>query len=134
MSGYGGGLSDAVCVNTTHVFPLPDNVPLEIGALVEPLAVAWHAVSAAGEIASDSVVVVLGGGPIGLAAVLCLKAKGVKNVIVSEVASSRQEFARQFGASQVVNPVKEDLKIAVLESSNGQGADVVLDCARVPAR
>ncbi|KAH8173588.1 alcohol dehydrogenase groES-like domain-containing protein [Sarocladium implicatum] len=133
LSGYGGGLSEAVCVNATHVFPLPENVPLEIGALVEPLAVAWHAVSAAGEISSDAVVVVLGGGPIGLAAVLCLKAKGVKNVIVSEVASSRQEFARQFGASRVVNPVKEDLKIASLEASNGQGADVVLDCAGVPA-
>jgi threonine dehydrogenase-like Zn-dependent dehydrogenase len=134
LSGGGGGLSDAVCVSATHVFPLPNELPLEIGALVEPLAVAWHAVSAASELSPESVVVVIGGGPIGLATILCLKAKGVQNIILSEVATSRQLFAKQMGASQVVNPIREDLKGVALELSDGRGADVIFDCAGVPAR
>jgi threonine dehydrogenase-like Zn-dependent dehydrogenase len=134
LSGGGGGLSDAVCVSATHVFPLPSKLPLEIGALVEPLAVAWHAVSAASELSPESVVVVIGGGPIGLATILCLKAKGVQKIIVSEVATSRQLFGKQMGASQVVNPIRENLKGVALELSDGRGADVVFDCAGVPAR
>lgn len=133
LSGGGGGLSEAVCVSATHVFPLPQNLTLEMGALVEPIAVSWHAVSAAPGIGEDTVALVLGGGPIGLAAILCLKAKGVKNIIVSEVATSRQNFARQFGASSIVNPATEDVKQLILDATNGKGADVVFDCAGVPA-
>lgn len=134
LSGGGGGLSEAVCVNATHVFPLPDNLTMEMGALVEPLSVAWHAVTAAPEIKPDSVVLIIGGGPIGLATILCLKAKGVMNIIVSEVAASRQNFATQFGASTVINPIKEDVKQVMLDASENRGADVVFDCAGVPAR
>ncbi|CAH0045076.1 unnamed protein product [Clonostachys solani] len=133
LSGGGGGLSEAVCVNATHVFPLPHGVSLDTGALVEPLAVAWHAVSAAPEITQDSTVLVIGGGPIGLAAILCLRGKGVKSIIVSEVAAARQRFAKEFGASSVINPVKEDVNKVVLELTGGKGVDVAFDCAGVPA-
>ena len=134
LSGGGGGLSQAVCVDATHVFPLPEGLELETGALVEPLSVSWHALSAAPEINPDSIVLIFGGGPIGLALILCLKAKGVEKIVVSEVASSRQNFARQFGATQVVNPINEDVTKAVLAMSHGRGADVAFDCAGVPAR
>ncbi|KAI1271986.1 GroES-like protein [Xylaria sp. FL0933] len=133
LSGGGGGLSQAVCVNATHVFPLPEGLELETGALVEPLSVAWHALSAAPDINPESVVLILGGGPIGLAMILCLKAKGVKTIVLSEIAASRQNFARQFGATQVVNPVNDDIVKVVLNLSNGRGADVAFDCAGVPA-
>lgn len=135
LSGGGGGLSEAVCVSASHVFPLPENLSLEEGALVEPLSVAWHAISAAPEIVGpDSVVLILGGGPIGLAAVLCLRAKGVKTIVVSEIAATRRAFAQQFGADRIVNPIQEDVLKAVLELTDGRGADVVFDCAGVPAR
>jgi threonine dehydrogenase-like Zn-dependent dehydrogenase len=44
LSGGGGGMSDAVCVDEGFVFKLPQHIGLDVGALVEPLAVAWHAV------------------------------------------------------------------------------------------
>lgn len=100
LSGGGGGLSSAVVVPPDLVMPLPDGIGLRVGALVEPLAVAWHAASAApAGLGPGSFVLVFGGGPIGLALVQCLRAKGVERILVAEPAKSRQEFAGQYGAS-----------------------------------
>jgi threonine dehydrogenase-like Zn-dependent dehydrogenase len=132
LSGGGGGLSDSIVLPEGAVLHLPNNVPLDIGALVEPLSVAWHAISAA-PLNEDSVVLVLGGGPIGLAIVQCLKAIGTKKIIVSEVSRSRQRFAREFGAHHVLDPKTYDLVPISKELSGGDGPDVVFDCAGVPA-
>jgi len=60
-SGYGGGFADSICVPTKSAFKLPDSIPLDVGALVEPLAVAWHAVKISG-IKSGESALILGGG------------------------------------------------------------------------
>ncbi|EKG15978.1 Alcohol dehydrogenase superfamily zinc-containing [Macrophomina phaseolina MS6] len=134
LSGGGGGLSDAVVVPARAVLPLPDNVPLDIGALVEPLSVAWHATEAAkSALTKDSTVLVLGGGPIGLAVVQCLAAKKTKKIIMSEVAAQRQRFAKEFGAHHVLDPKTYDLVAVSKTLSGGDGPDVVFDCAGVPA-
>jgi threonine dehydrogenase-like Zn-dependent dehydrogenase len=79
-------------------------------------------------------VLVLGGGPIGLAVLQCLKAKGVAAVIVAEVARQRQIFARDFGADYVLDPTKDDVVALSKKYSFGdKGPDVVFDCAGVPA-
>ncbi|KAL5119943.1 hypothetical protein ACEQ8H_002041 [Pleosporales sp. CAS-2024a] len=132
LSGGGGGLSDSVVVPAGAVLALPNNIALDVGALVEPLSVAWHAISAA-PVSSDSVVMVLGGGPIGLAIVQCLVALDVKTIIVSEVSSSRQQFARNFGAHHVIDPKATDTVALSRELSGKDGPDVVFDCAGVPA-
>lgn len=132
LSGGGGGLSDAVCVGKDFVFKLPDHVDLDVGALVEPLAVAWHAVDAA-EIQEGDDAVVLGAGPIGLAVVQCLKAQKANQVIVVEVAAERQKFAKHFGATTVLDPTKVDVVAEVKKLTDGRGANVSLDCAGVPA-
>lgn len=132
LSGGGGGLSDSVVVPEGAVLALPDTVPLDIGALVEPLSVAWHAISAA-PLTSESVVLVLGGGPIGLAIVQCLVALNTKKIILSEVSKSRQRFARDFGAHHVIDPKTYDTAAVSRELSGRDGPDVVFDCAGVPA-
>jgi len=132
LSGGGGGLSDSVVVPERAVLRLPDNVPLDVGALVEPLSVAWHAISAA-PLTKDSVVLVLGGGPIGLAIVQCLVSLGTKKIIMSEVSRSRQRFAREFGAHHVLDPKTYDLVAISKELSGSDGPDIVFDCAGVPA-
>lgn len=88
LSGWGGGMSEYTCVPSHYIKKLPDDMPLDIGALVEPLAVAWHAVSNSPLKDGDDVLV-LGSGPIGLAVVLALKSKGCKNIIVAEARQNR---------------------------------------------
>jgi 2-desacetyl-2-hydroxyethyl bacteriochlorophyllide A dehydrogenase len=134
LSGGGGGISEEVVVPVEACFPLPEGVDLDIGALVEPLAVAWHAVDAT-PIAEtkDAKCVVFGGGPIGLAVLQVLRARGAKQVIMVEVAKKRQEFAKDFGADHVIDPTKEDVVSKALELCGGfQPPDIAFDCAGVP--
>lgn len=127
-------MSEFVVMPAEAIFPLPSNVDLDIGALVEPLAVAWHAVDAS-PIADlkDPQCLVIGGGPIGLAVVQVLLARGAKKVICAEVAKKRQEFAKEFGAHHVLDPTKVDIESTSLELCGGlNGPDLVFDCAGVP--
>ena len=101
-------------------------------ALVEPLAVAWHAVNVSPYKKGDSVLI-LGGGPIGLAVIQSLKARGAEKIIVSEVAPRRKEFAKQFGAHYVLDPTKDDIVARVREICDGQGAHLAFDAAGVQA-
>ncbi|KAI0100781.1 dehydrogenase [Nemania sp. FL0031] len=132
LSGGGGGLSDYLCIRAEAVFKLPDNISMEVGALVEPLAVAWHAVSESG-IKAGQTSVVFGTGPIGLAVIQCLKAMDAGEIIAVEIATKRQEFAKQFGATHVFNPTKLDVVKEIYKLTDGLGAHVAFDCAGVPA-
>lgn len=137
LSGGGGGMSDEVLLPSEACHPLPSNVGLDVGALVEPLAVAWHAVDAS-PIADfegkeeGAKCLVLGGGPIGLAVVQVLQARGASKIIVSEVSGKRQQFARQLGASNVLDPRQFDMVVSARQLTNGAGPDIVFDCAGVP--
>jgi threonine dehydrogenase-like Zn-dependent dehydrogenase len=114
------------------LYHLPDTVPLEIGALVEPLAVGWHAVKVSPFKKGDTALI-LGSGPIGISTILALKAKGCQSIIVSEVSKKRQEFARKFGAHHVIDPSKEDVIAQTRALTDNKGAHVVFDCAGVQA-
>lgn len=130
ITGYGGGLADFIVLDETFLYHLPDNVPLSIGALIEPLAVAWHAVNMSNFIPGQSVLI-LGGGPIGLAVLQSLKAKGATKVIVSEMAGARKDFAKQFGADYVLDPTKDDIVARCRELCEDQGVHIVFDAAGV---
>ncbi|KAL2055899.1 hypothetical protein ABVK25_003541 [Lepraria finkii] len=132
LSGWGGGLSEHVVVPRDAVYEVPEKVSLEVAALVEPIAVAWHAINISPFKKGDSVLI-LGGGPIGLAVIQCLKAKGAGKILVSEMASRRKEFARRFGADYVLDPSKDDIVARVRETCDGQGANVAFDAAGVQA-
>ncbi|KAF2130997.1 sorbitol dehydrogenase [Dothidotthia symphoricarpi CBS 119687] len=132
LSGWGGGLADHIVLPTSTLYHLPDNVPLEIGALVEPLAVGWHAVKLS-PYKPGNAVLILGGGPIGISTILALKAKGCEKIIVSEVSRRRQEFAKKFGADYIINPLTEDLVARCRELTDGRGVHIVFDCAGVQA-
>lgn len=130
LSGWGGGMSEATNAPASAVKLLPDNIPLDVGALVEPLAVGWHSVSISPFKEGDSALV-LGGGPIGLSVIQALVSKGCQNIIVSEVAKRRRQFATEFGAHHVIDPTTTDVVSEVEKLTGGLGADVAFDCAGV---
>jgi len=132
LSGYGGGLADYIVLDEGYLYHLPDNVSLEVGALIEPLAVAWHAVNMSNFKKGDSVLI-LGGGPIGLAVLQTLKVKGADKVIVSEVAQRRKEFAKEFGADYILDPSKDNIVERCRELCEDQGVHIVFDAAGVQA-
>lgn len=90
----------------------------------------WHAVSRS-PLQADSNVLILGGGPIGIAVILALRARGCGQIIVSELSASRQKFASHFGASTILDPRTDDVVKRCQELTGGEGVDIVFDCAGV---
>ncbi|KAL4760624.1 2,3-butanediol dehydrogenase [Aspergillus foveolatus] len=132
FSSNSGGLSDYVTVPARHAILLPESVPLDLGALVEPLTVAWHAVARSPHETARTALVV-GGGPIGLAVVQVLKARGVQTVVVAEVSSQRREYALTLGATHVFNPLADDVVARVRSLTDNAGADISFECSGVQA-
>ena len=79
---------------------------------------------------SDSVLI-LGGGPIGLAVIQALRAQNCKQIIVSEISGMRKEFAKEFGAHEVLDPSKEDIVQRCQELTGGPGVHIAFDAAGV---
>ncbi|AMB59758.1 zinc-dependent alcohol dehydrogenase [Microterricola viridarii] len=120
LSGY-LVLIDAVA--GTHYRVIPKDIPFEVAALNEPMAVARHAVNRSGAAAGEKAVV-FGAGPIGLGALLSLKAKGVAHVVVIDVLPTRLAKALQVGADAVINSLEEDVSARLIEL-HGAAAPVV---------
>lgn len=103
------------------------------GSLVEPTSVAYNAViERGGSIRPGDNVVILGGGPIGLAAVAILKRAGAAKVILSEPSQERRELGKKMGADFVINPLKEVFAERVLELTEGLGAKLYLEATGLP--
>ncbi len=131
LAGGGGGLSEKIVVDTRWVHPVGD-IPLDEAALIEPLAVAYHAVGRSGLKAGD-VAVVGGAGPIGLLTAAVLKGIGI-TTIVTELSAARKDKAASSGvADHVLDPSTDDVKARVLELTDGAGANAAFECAGVNA-
>ena len=88
------------------MFPVPNGLAPELGALTEPMAIGWHAVRRA-EVKKGTVAIVVGCGPIGLAVICALKARGVRTVIASDLSRGRRALATACGADLVVDPRRD---------------------------
>ncbi|WP_435197026.1 2,3-butanediol dehydrogenase [Natronomonas sp. EA1] len=130
LSGGPGGFAESVVVDAARVVPLGE-VPLEAGALVEPFAVALHAVRRSGLRAGDTVAV-FGGGPIGLAVVQCARAAGAGTVFLSEPRAARRERAADCGADECIDPTETDAVRAIKSTTDG-GVDIAFEAAGVAA-
>ena len=109
-------------------FKLPDNVSTVEGALIEPLAVGFHA-AIQGDAHLGQRAVVMGAGCIGLVSMMALKARGVSEVYVVDIMEKRLEKALELGATGVINGAKEDVLERVKELTDGAGMDLVIETA-----
>ena len=125
-----GGFAEFMVLPEGQVYTVPRDLPWEVGALVEPLAVGAHGV-ARGKVADGERVVILGAGSIGLAALLAAKQYDVR-VVVVDILDWKLERARALGADLALNPTTEDTVAAVMGFTDGQGAEVVLEAAGSP--
>jgi threonine dehydrogenase-like Zn-dependent dehydrogenase len=105
----------------------------KVGSLVEPTSVAYNAViERGGGIRPGENAVILGGGPIGLAATRILKTSGAAIVIVSEPEKHRADLARKMGADYVINPLRENFVEKVREITDKEGAALYLEATGLP--
>jgi (R,R)-butanediol dehydrogenase / meso-butanediol dehydrogenase / diacetyl reductase len=138
-----GAFSEAVLVGNARLgealLPIPNDVPYEIAALAEPLAVALHGVNQANVKPGDKVVV-FGCGPIGLGMVIWLIDRGITDVVAVDLAPERLARAKALGAKAVIHADKEDLHQRLIEEhGSGRvsqrevvGTDAFLDAAGAP--
>lgn len=129
---YHGAFAKYTVVPQERVHALSDHIDFVSGALLEPLACVTHAVLELTEITVGDVVLVVGPGAIGLAALQAAKVQGA-TVIVSgtSVDGERLKKAKQLGADYIVDVTQEDLETFIEQFTKGRGVDVVLECSGV---
>jgi Zn-dependent alcohol dehydrogenase len=113
-------------VDQSQVVPIPEDMPLDSAALLAcGVITGLGSVVNTAEVPAGSNVVVIGTGGVGLnsvqGAVLC----GAQQIIALDIADSKLEAAKAFGATHTVNPTVEDARQAVLDLTGGRGADYV---------
>ena len=122
-----GGMAQYMRIPPTAlVHRIPEELPLDDAAIIEPLACAIHAVTR-GDIQLDDVVVIAGVGPIGLMMVQVAKLKTPRKLVVIDMVPERLELALRFGADVVINPKAEDAAAIVRGLTGGYGCDVYIE-------
>ncbi|MEH7455768.1 (R,R)-butanediol dehydrogenase [Bacillus sp. JJ1127] len=130
LGGEGGGFSEYTVVPENMVHHIPDEMTYEQGALVEPAAVAVHAVRQS-KLKEGEAVAVFGCGPIGLLVIQAAKAAGATPIIAVELSKERQELAKLAGADYVLNPATQDVLAEIRNVTNGLGVNVSFEVTGV---
>jgi L-iditol 2-dehydrogenase len=124
-----GMASEYFVVDAKKALTLPKNMNAEHGAMIEPLAVAVHAVRRVGDVKGKKVLV-LGGGPIGNLVAQTAKGMGAEAVLLSELSQYRLDAAQKCGIS-TVDSAKEDLLEAIINNFGSDRADYIFECVGI---
>ncbi len=123
-----GVFQEYVAHEAALCFKLPDNVSTLEGALIEPLAVGFHAANQ-GNAHAGQTAVVMGAGCIGLVSMMALKAEGVSKVYVVDVMQKRLDKALELGADGVINAMEVDTVEELMQLTDGAGCDLAIETA-----
>ncbi len=128
--GVNGAFARYVSVRPDQLFRIPEGIPMDSAALIEPLAAAMHAAVDIANVKPGDVVLVSGPGPIGLLCVKLLALRGVKIIAVGTSGDKfRLSLAKRFGAVRTIEADLESVINIVNEETSGEGVDVALECA-----
>lgn len=129
-----GGMAEYLVARVDQLFKLPVNLSFEEGVILEPMAVAYHAVHKANMDESTSVAI-LGPGPIGLCTLLAAKLQGAEKILVAglpeDTENGRLELAKELGAATAIINDEDSLKKDVFSQLDAEGADVVFDATGI---
>ena len=103
---FSGGYGEQVCVDAGQLIAVPDGLSAAHAAMTEPFAVGAHAVART-RLDKDSVAVVIGCGPVGLAVIAALKVKGFGPIIAADFSPARRATAARMGADIVIDPAEQ---------------------------
>ncbi|MCZ6643332.1 MAG: alcohol dehydrogenase catalytic domain-containing protein [Gammaproteobacteria bacterium] len=132
MAAAHGGFASAIGFDATRLYKIDPSMSDEDAAILEPVTVAVHAVRRT-DIRLGNSVVVIGGGPIGLLVLQAARAGGAGHLTLIEPERSRRELGKNLGADLVIDPTEVDVSELLNSSLAQQGADVVFECAGIPA-
>jgi L-iditol 2-dehydrogenase len=127
-----GAFAEFVAVPPRILYRVPEGLPFEHAAMVEPFAIALHAVRRSPPALNDTVVVV-GAGMIGLALVQALSHTGCGRLIVLDIADDRLKLAASLGGTHIINSKRENALAAVNNLTDGRGADVSFEAVGMTA-
>ncbi len=125
-----GAFAEYVAVPQHILYKIPDKVTFNQAAMVEPMAVAIHAVELTPVVVNDTAVVV-GAGIIGLFIIQILKIKGCGQIIAVELQSERLELAKELGATETLNSDECDMVEQVQKLTENRGADVAFEAVGI---
>jgi len=126
-----GAFADYVKVPVRNVYKIPDELPFDEAALIEPLACCIRGIDRAGIRVGDRVAIV-GAGPIGLILLQLARSAGASMVIQTDLRDERLEMAESLGADYTININREDPVEAVKELTGGYGVDVAIEAVGKP--
>lgn len=127
-----GAMAQYVVAPERNLLRIPDSLSLEEGALIEPAAVALHALRGAGGCGVGESVVIFGAGPIGIMAAQWARAMGAAQVIIADPVTRKLELAAQLGFKHGIDPCQHDAVSMIEELTEGLGAGICIDAAGVP--
>lgn len=128
--GYDGAFAEYIASPEDKVIKLPEELSFEEAALIEPLAVATHAVKRSGQRLGERVII-LGAGTIGILVMQVARSAGAKEVIITDLLDYRLKKAQELGADRVVNPRSEDLVKLIQKDYGKEGIDLIYDCVGI---
>ena len=126
-----GCFADYLTVPESNLWRVPPEIDPDFASIYDPFGNAVHTVMSGATVGKSFLI--LGAGPIGLAAIPVAKAAGASMAVVTEILEYRRELARLMGADRVIDPSREDTAAIVLQLTKGHGVDVVLEMSGHPA-
>lgn len=128
--GVNGAFARYAVARPDQLFALPDDLPTEEGAMVEPFAAAVHAVCDIATLRSGDIALVSGPGPIGLLCAKLLVAAGIKTIVAGTAPDrERLALAQRMGAEIIADVTKDDLAAIMKEETDGFGVDLAFECS-----
>jgi L-iditol 2-dehydrogenase len=126
-----GAFAEYMLMPERLTFHVPDNVPSDTAALVEPASVGFYGLTRT-PIGPGTNLLVIGTGPISLGGMACAKGVGSGKIMLAGRKEAKLAIGKQLGADVIINMEKEDLQEAVMRETKGRGADVVMDSTGSP--